>query len=139
MDTPSFARRCGSFSVAGSGDISCLGQSSLRRPFRFCPLRRSLELWSVLCSRNFTCSGPQPEFLSQSSHIFSVVYSHFGITAELAETRLLTFSPAGSAEAAIRFGFLHDLSLGIFIGVGISVTALIWLHARADAQSFASG
>lgn len=67
------------------------------------------------------------------------VYSHFGITAELAETRLLTFSPAGSAEAAIRFGFLHDLSLGIFIGVGISVTALIWLHARADAQSFASG
>ena len=66
-------------------------------------------------------------------------FSHFGVSAELAEIRLLTFGPEGNAEAATRFGFLHNVSLGIFIGVGLSVTALIGLHARADAESFQSG
>jgi len=64
-------------------------------------------------------------------------YSHFGVSAELAEIRLVIFGPEGSPEAAIRFGFLHKLSVGIFIAVGVSVTALIGLHARADAQSVA--
>ncbi len=64
-------------------------------------------------------------------------YSHFGVSAELAEIRLLVFSPEGNTEIATRFAFLHKVSLGIFIAVGVSVTGLIGLHARADARSFA--
>jgi hypothetical protein len=69
--------------------------------------------------------------------LLSVVccYSHFGVSAELAEIRLVVFGPGGSAEIASRFGFLHKVSVGIFIGVGISLTGLIGFHARADAQS----
>jgi len=66
-------------------------------------------------------------------------YSHFGVSAELAEIRMLTFSAAGSADLASRFGFLHRVSIGIFIAVGVCVTALIGLHAHADAQSATSG
>jgi hypothetical protein len=62
-------------------------------------------------------------------------YSHFGVSAELAEIRLVVFGPEGSPDAAIRFGYLHKVSVGIFIAVGISVTVLIGLHARADAWS----
>jgi hypothetical protein len=65
-------------------------------------------------------------------------YSHFGVSAELAEIRVLVFSPEGSAEIASRFGLLHRISVGIFIAVGVSVTALIGFHARADALALRS-
>jgi hypothetical protein len=60
--------------------------------------------------------------------------SHFGVSAELAEIRDLTFGPEGSTDAAARFGFLHRISVGVFVVVGIAVTVLIGLHARADAK-----
>ncbi|MFV1978100.1 MAG: DUF4149 domain-containing protein [Myxococcota bacterium] len=60
------------------------------------------------------------------------LYSHFGVSAQLNEIRDLSFGPDGAVELAARFGTLHRISLSIFIGVGIAVTALIGLHARAD-------
>ena len=60
------------------------------------------------------------------------LYSHFGVSAQLNEIRDLSFGPDGAAELAARFGALHRISLSIFIGIGIAVTALIGLHARAD-------
>lgn len=65
-------------------------------------------------------------------------YSHFGVSAELAEISDLTFGPGGSAEIANRFAFLHRVSVGIFIAVGLAVTAMIAMHAREDARSVAS-
>ncbi len=62
------------------------------------------------------------------------LYSHFGVSAQLAEIRDLSFGPDGSAEIAARFAALHRISLAIFVGVGISVTALIGFHARADSR-----
>jgi len=63
------------------------------------------------------------------------LYSHFGVSAPLAEIRDLSFGPDATAEVAARFGALHRLSLIIFISVGIAVTALIGLHARADSRT----
>jgi hypothetical protein len=60
------------------------------------------------------------------------LYSHFGLSAELTEIRNLTLGPDGTAEMAARFSALHRISLAVFVGVGISVTALIGFHARAD-------
>ena len=65
-------------------------------------------------------------------------YSHFGVSAELAEIRGLAFGPGGSADVAVRFGFLHRVSVGIFVAVGIAVTALVGLHAVDDARSVAA-
>jgi len=62
------------------------------------------------------------------------LYSHFGLSAEMTEIRNLAFGPDGSAEIAARFGALHRISLAVFIGVGIAVTALIGFHARSDSQ-----
>jgi hypothetical protein len=63
------------------------------------------------------------------------LYSHFGVSAQLAEIRNLTFGPDGTADVAARFGALHRQSLALFIGIGIAVTVLIGFHARADSQS----
>ena len=63
------------------------------------------------------------------------LYSHFGVSAQLAEIRDPSFGPDGTAEVAARFAALHRISLAIFIGVGISVTALIGFHARADSRT----
>jgi len=60
------------------------------------------------------------------------LYSHFGVSAQLTEIRDLSFGPDGAAEVSARFGALHRISLSIFIGIGIAVTALIGFHARAD-------
>jgi hypothetical protein len=62
------------------------------------------------------------------------LYSHFGVSAQLAEIRILAFGPDGTADVATRFGELHRRSLSIFIGIGIAVTVLIGFHARADSQ-----
>jgi hypothetical protein len=60
------------------------------------------------------------------------LYSHFGVSAELAEIRDASFGPDATAEIAARFVALHRISLGVFVGVGIAVTALIGFHARDD-------
>lgn len=60
------------------------------------------------------------------------LYSHFGVSTELAEIRNRAFGPGGDPELAARFAALHRLSLSIFVGVGMAVIALIGLHARAD-------
>jgi hypothetical protein len=62
------------------------------------------------------------------------LYSHFGVSVQLAEIRDLSFGPNGSAEVAARFAVLHRISLAIFIGVGAAVTLLIGCHARADSR-----
>jgi len=62
------------------------------------------------------------------------LYSHFGVSAQLAEIRNLAFGPDGTADVAARFGELHRRSLALFIGIGIAVTVLIGFHARADSQ-----
>ena len=63
------------------------------------------------------------------------LYSHFGVSAELAEIREFSFGPGRTAEAAVRFSALHRISLALFIGIGIAVTALIGFHARADSRT----
>jgi hypothetical protein len=63
------------------------------------------------------------------------LYSHFGVSAELAEIRDASFGPDASVEIAARFGVLHQISLAVFIGVGIAVTTLFGFHARADSRS----
>jgi hypothetical protein len=63
------------------------------------------------------------------------LYSHFGVSARLAEIRDLSFGPGGTAEVAAHFRALHQVSLALFIGVGIAVTVLIGFHARADSTT----
>jgi hypothetical protein len=63
------------------------------------------------------------------------LYSHFGVSVELAEIRSDSFGPDATAEIVARFGALHRISLAVFIGVGIAVTALIGFHARDDSRT----
>jgi len=63
------------------------------------------------------------------------LYSHFGVSAELAEIRDISFGPDATAETVARFGALHRISLAVFISVGIAVTAMIGMHARDDSHS----
>jgi len=63
------------------------------------------------------------------------LYSHFGVSAELAEIRNASFGPHATAESAARFSALHRISLAVFISVGVAVTALIGFHARDDART----
>lgn len=60
-------------------------------------------------------------------------FSHFWISAELAEVRPLAFGPGGSVEMATRFGALHRLSMGLYLVVSAATLVLLFLHARADA------
>lgn len=62
-------------------------------------------------------------------------FSHFWVSAELAEIRPLAFGPEGSVEIATRFGALHRLSMGIYLVVSAATLALVFLHARADARA----
>jgi hypothetical protein len=63
------------------------------------------------------------------------LYSHFGVSAELTEIRSVSFGPDATAETVAHFGALHRISLALFIGVGIAVTALIGFHARDDSRT----
>ena len=63
------------------------------------------------------------------------LYSHFGISVELAEIRDHSFGPAGDPDVAGRFDLLHRISLGLFVGMGAAITSLIVLNAKADADS----
>ena len=63
------------------------------------------------------------------------LYSHFGVSVELAEIRDLSIELGRDPSLVARFGFLHRISLGLFIGVSATITLLIGLHAKADAES----
>jgi hypothetical protein len=60
--------------------------------------------------------------------------SHFGISLRLDEIRDLAFGPTGNSQAAGRFNLLHQVSLGIYVAVGLMAVALTALHASADAR-----
>jgi hypothetical protein len=62
-------------------------------------------------------------------------FSHFWVSAELAEIRPLAFGPGGSVEIATRYGALHRLSLGIYLVISAATLALVFLHARADTRA----
>jgi len=59
-------------------------------------------------------------------------YSELAITPQIAAIRPLVFGPAGSPELAARFGHLHQISVGIFLSVGLSTLWLLAAHVRAD-------
>jgi hypothetical protein len=60
--------------------------------------------------------------------------SHFGISLPLDEIRELAFGPTGNSDAAGRFNRLHQVSVGVFMAVGLMAVALTALHAGADAR-----
>jgi len=62
------------------------------------------------------------------------LYSHFGISAELASLRPLAFGEQGSLAVATRFGQLHRASVAIFVAVGCALVVLVVLHARSDSS-----
>jgi hypothetical protein len=62
------------------------------------------------------------------------LYSHFGVTAEIAEIRGRVFGPEGSLELAARFSRLHRLSVALFVFVGACSMLLLGLHAHAEAR-----
>lgn len=66
------------------------------------------------------------------------LYSHFGVTAQIAEIRGQIFGPGGNVEAAERFRSLHALSMSLFVGVGLVAIVLAMLHAWADTRDEAS-
>jgi len=59
-------------------------------------------------------------------------FSQLGITPRIAMLRPLAFGPQGSPEIAARFHQLHQLSVMIFVGVGLSTLILLAGHVRAD-------
>ena len=61
-------------------------------------------------------------------------FSHIVVTTEISELRDLAFGPAGSEEMAARFRQLHQLSVGLFMAVGVAGIGLAGLHARADSR-----
>ena len=63
------------------------------------------------------------------------LYTQFGVSAEIAEIRDLTFGPEGNADAAGRWQELHRLSMIIFSLVWLGAMALLVLHARQDARN----
>lgn len=62
------------------------------------------------------------------------LYSHFGVSVEIAEIRDQVFGPEGNTDAAARFNVLHQRSMNIFTGVTLAVALLSSLHARFDAR-----
>jgi hypothetical protein len=63
------------------------------------------------------------------------LYSHFGLSVEMAEIRDSSFGPGGNPDIAARFALLHRISRGLFVGMGAAITLLIVLNAKADAES----
>jgi hypothetical protein len=61
------------------------------------------------------------------------LYTHFGVSVEMAEISDRAFGPEGSELLSARFNQLHRRSLGIFLAVSAATVGLVVLHARADA------
>ena len=64
--------------------------------------------------------------------------SQLGISAAIEGIRDLAFGPGGSPEIAARFRTLHQLSMTLFVAVGLAALALAWGHARSDALAAGS-
>lgn len=60
------------------------------------------------------------------------LYTHFGVSAEMAEIRERAFGPEGNEVWSARFNHLHRVSLGIFLAVSAGSLALVVLHAQSD-------
>ena len=58
--------------------------------------------------------------------------SQLGITPRIELLRPLAFGPQGSPEIAARFHQLHQVSVTLFVAVGLSTLALLAGHVRAD-------
>ena len=63
------------------------------------------------------------------------LYSHFGLSAQMAEMRELSIGPGGNADFAAKFDLIHRISLALFVGMSAAITLLIVLNAKADAES----
>ena len=63
------------------------------------------------------------------------LYTHFGVSAEMAELRAMAFGPEGSPDSAVRFHQLHRVSVAIFLSLGAAAVTLLVLHVRADQRS----
>ena len=59
-------------------------------------------------------------------------FSQLGITPRIAMLRPLAFGPQGSPEIAARFHQLHQVSVMLFVGVGVATLILLVGHVRAD-------
>ena len=59
-------------------------------------------------------------------------FSQLGITPRIAMLRPLAFGPQGSPEIAARFHQLHQISVMIFVFVGLSTLILLAGHVRSD-------
>lgn len=102
------------------------------------PLLTSLHLYGAGCGvvlAGLALALDRPAWLAVLPLLLSAIclYSHFGVSAEMAEIRELAFGPGGSAELAARFNRLHGLSMTLFGVTGAGAFALIALHARAEA------
>lgn len=60
--------------------------------------------------------------------------SELWLSPEIAAIRPSTIGAAATEETSRRFGFLHALSLGLFLVIQPISLGLIWLHARWDAR-----
>jgi hypothetical protein len=63
------------------------------------------------------------------------LYSHFGVTAQIAELRDAAFGAEATVEAQLRWARLHRLSMGLFAATGLATLILALLHARHDTFS----
>jgi len=66
------------------------------------------------------------------------LFSHFGVSAQIAALGDVAFGPEGSTELAERFGRLHRLSMGIFGAVLLSTLGLVSAHAWSDANTLSN-
>ncbi len=58
--------------------------------------------------------------------------SEWIVTPAIDEARGLAFGAGGSELAALRFRRLHQISVAIYLAVGLAALGLLALHARAD-------
>jgi hypothetical protein len=62
-------------------------------------------------------------------------FSQLVITPEIETIRALAFGPQGSPEVAARFQRLHQVSVAIYVTVGITTLILLAGHVRADLRA----
>lgn len=60
--------------------------------------------------------------------------SELFLSPEVAAVRPSTLGAANTAESQNRFRMLHAASLGLFMAIHVASYALVWGHARRDAQ-----
>jgi hypothetical protein len=63
------------------------------------------------------------------------LYSQFGLSAEIAEIRSEAFGPHGTEALMTRFTRLHQVSVGLYILVGVGALLLAGIHIREEVSS----